>query len=32
VAALEHSPFKYEVVPPSRTAELIRENDYLIRL
>ncbi len=30
--ALKGSPWKYEVVPPARTAELIRENDYLIRL
>ena len=32
LAALEGSPWKYEVVPPARTAELIRANDYLIRL
>ena len=31
-AALEHSPWKYEVVPPAKTAELIRTHDYLIRL
>ena len=31
-AALEHSPWKYEVVPASKTAELIRTHDYLIRL
>jgi hypothetical protein len=32
VGALEGSPWKYEIVSPARTAELIRENDYLIRL
>jgi hypothetical protein len=30
--ALEHSPWKYEVIPASKTAELIRGHDYLIRL
>jgi len=32
LSALEGSPWKYEVVSPARTAELIRANDYLIRL
>ena len=32
LAALENSPWKYEVIAPSKTAELIRANDYLIRL
>jgi len=31
-AALDGSPWKYEVVSPARAAELIRENDYLIRV
>jgi len=30
--ALEGSAWKYEVISPERTAELIRGNDYLIRL
>jgi hypothetical protein len=30
--ALKGSPWKYEVVPAAKTAELIRANDYLIRL
>ncbi len=30
--ALDGSPWKYEIVPSARTAELIREHDYLIRL
>ena len=30
--ALENSPWKYEVIPSAKTAELIRANDYLIRL
>ena len=30
--ALEGSPWRYEVISPARTAELIRANDYLIRL
>ncbi len=30
--ALEGSPWKYEVVSPAKTAELIHANDYLIRL
>ena len=30
--ALEGSPWKYEVISAARTAELIRSNDYLIRL
>lgn len=32
VAALEHSPWKYEIISSSKTAELIRTHDYLIRL
>ncbi len=32
LAALEGSPWKYEVISPARTSELLRENDYLIRL
>ena len=32
LAALEGSPWKYEVVPNARVAELLRENEYLIRL
>jgi hypothetical protein len=32
LAALEGSPWKYEMIPAHRTAELIRANDYLIRL
>jgi hypothetical protein len=32
LASLEGSPWKYEVISPARTAELLRENDYLIRL
>jgi hypothetical protein len=32
VAALEGSPWKYEVISAARTMELIRANDYLIRL
>ena len=32
VAAHDGSPWKYAVIAPARTAELIRENDYLIRL
>jgi len=30
--ALEGSPWKYEVIPALKSAELIRANDYLIRL
>ena len=30
--ALETSPWKYEVISATKTAELIRANDYLIRL
>jgi hypothetical protein len=30
--ALETSPWKYEVIPGSKTAELVRTHDYLIRL
>jgi hypothetical protein len=32
VAALEGSPWKYEIIPATRTAELLRGHDYLIRL
>jgi hypothetical protein len=32
LAALETSPWKYEIIPATKTAELIRANDYLIRL
>ena len=32
LAALEGSPWKFEVIPSAKTAELIRSNDYLIRL
>ncbi len=32
LAALEGSPWKYEVVSRERADELMRENDYLIRL
>ncbi len=32
LAALEGSPWKYEVIPAARTAELVREHDFLIRL
>ena len=32
LAALEGSPWRYEVISPERTAELIGANDYLIRL
>jgi hypothetical protein len=32
LAALDGSPWKYEVIPPARTADLIRGHDYLIRL
>jgi len=31
-AALDGSPWKYEIIPAAKTAELIRTNDYLIRL
>ncbi len=30
--ALEGSPWRYEVISPDRAAQLVRENDYLIRL
>ena len=30
--ALEHSPWKYEVIPAAKAAELIRTHEYLIRL
>jgi hypothetical protein len=32
LTALEGSPWKYEVIPAARTAQLVREHDYLIRL
>ncbi|HEX4139431.1 MAG TPA: hypothetical protein VHY09_03730 [Candidatus Methylacidiphilales bacterium] len=32
LVALEGSPWKYELIPATRTAELVREHDYLIRL
>jgi hypothetical protein len=32
LAALEHSPWKYEIISGVKTAELIRNHDYLIRL
>ena len=32
LSALEGSPWKYEVIPAIKTAELVRDNDYLIRL
>lgn len=32
IRALEGSAFKYEMISPERTAELIAEHDYLIRL
>jgi hypothetical protein len=32
LAALEGSPWRYEIIPVSRSAELVREHDYLIRL
>jgi hypothetical protein len=32
LAALEGSPWKYEVISRERAAQLVRENDYLIRL
>jgi hypothetical protein len=32
LAALESSPWKYEVISGAKTAELIRGHDYLIRL
>jgi hypothetical protein len=32
LAALEGSPWPYEVIGVAKTAELLRENDYLIRL
>jgi len=31
-AALEGSPWPYEVIPAARTAEMVREHNYLIRL
>jgi hypothetical protein len=32
LAALEGSPWKYEIIPAAKTAGLIRTHDYLIRL
>jgi hypothetical protein len=32
LAALEGSPWRYEVIGRERAAQLVRENDYLIRL
>jgi hypothetical protein len=32
LAALEGSPWRYEVVTRDRAAQFVRENDYLIRL
>jgi hypothetical protein len=32
LAALDGSPWKYEIIPVAKTAELIRTHDYLIRL
>ena len=32
LAALEGSPWKYEIIPVAKTAELVCANDYLIRL
>jgi hypothetical protein len=32
LAALEGSPWRYDVINRDRTAQLVRENDYLIRL
>ena len=32
LAALKGSPWTYEVIPVTKTAELVRANDYLIRL
>jgi hypothetical protein len=32
LAALEGSPWRYEVVSPDKSADLIRQHDYLIRL
>ena len=32
LAALEGSPWKYEVIPTAKTAQLVREHEYLIRL
>jgi hypothetical protein len=30
--ALKDSPWRYEVITADRAAQLVRENDYLIRL
>jgi hypothetical protein len=32
LAALDGSPWRYEVITRDRAAQLVRENDYLIRL
>ena len=32
MAALENSPWKYEVIPVAKTAELVATHNYLIRL
>src|ERR1700722_2606258 len=32
LAALEGSPWEYEVIPAAKTAQLVREHDFLIRL
>ena len=32
LAALEGSPWKYEVIPAARAAQLVRDHEYLIRL
>jgi hypothetical protein len=32
LAALEGSPWRYEIIPAAKTAELVHANDYLIRL
>lgn len=32
LAALEGSPWKYEIIPATKTVELIRTNDYLVHL
>ena len=32
LAALEGSPWRYEVITAARTMQLVREHDYLIRL
>jgi hypothetical protein len=32
MTALENSPWKYEIIPAAKSAELVRSNDYLIRV